>query len=112
MGGAPFVRKSEGGSTMAYYVSLMKLTEQGLKDIKNAPARLAEAEQGLEAVGAKLVAFYMLMGEYDYIGITEGSSDEVAMTFLLNLGLQGNVRTITMKAFSREQLAGFIKNLP
>lgn len=97
---------------MPLYISLMKLTEQGIKDIKNAPARLAEAEKGLEAVGAKLLAFYMVMGEYDYVGITEGPSDEVAATFLLNLGLQGNVRTTTMKAFSREQMAGFIKNLP
>ncbi len=97
---------------MPYYVSLMKLTEQGLKDIKNAPARLAESEKGLEAIGAKLLAFYMVMGEYDYVAITEGTSDEAAMTFLLNLGLQGNVRTTTMKAFSREQIAGFVKNLP
>ena len=97
---------------MPYYVSLMNLTEQGLKDIKNAPARLAESEKALQAVGAKLIAFYMVMGAYDYVAITEGPSDEVAATFLLNLGMQGNVRTLTMKAFSQEQIAGFVKNLP
>lgn len=97
---------------MPLYITLMKLTEQGIKDVKNAPARIEQAEKGLEAVGAKLLAFYMVMGEYDYVAITEGTSDEAAMTFLLNLGLQGNVRTTTMKAFSREQIAGFVKNLP
>lgn len=97
---------------MPLYVTLMKLTEQGIKDIKNAPSRIEQAEKGLEAVGAKLLAFYMVMGEYDYVGITEGPSDEVAMTFLLSLGVAGNVRTTTMKAFTREQLAAMVKNLP
>lgn len=97
---------------MPHYVTLMKLTEQGMKDIKNAPARIEEGEKGLAAVGGKLLAFYMVMGDYDYVSITEGPSDEVAMTFLMGLGLQGNVRTTTMKAFTREQLAAMVKNLP
>ena len=97
---------------MPLYVTLMKLIEQGIKDIKNAPSRIEQAEKGLEAVGAKLLAFYMVMGEYDYVGITEGPSDEVAMTFLLSLGVAGHVRTTTMKAFTREQLAAMVKNLP
>ena len=97
---------------MPVYVSLMKLTEQGIKDIKNAPARLEQAEKGLAAIGARLLAFYMVMGEYDYVSITEGPSDEAAMTFLIGLGMAGNVRTTTMKAFTREQVTEFVKNLP
>jgi uncharacterized protein with GYD domain len=43
------------------YVTLMKLTEQGIKDIKNAPQRIEQAEKELAAVGAKLLAFYMTL---------------------------------------------------
>jgi uncharacterized protein with GYD domain len=97
---------------MPTYVSLMKLTEKGIKDIKKAPERVEAAVKGMEAVGGKLLGFYMVMGEYDYISISEGPSDEVAMTFLLGLGAGGNVRTTTLKAFTLEEMKGMIANMP
>jgi uncharacterized protein with GYD domain len=97
---------------MPMYISMMKLTEQGIKDIKNAPERVDRAVAGLEAVGAKLVAFYLTMGEYDYVAITEGPSDEVAMTFLLGLGAAGNVRTTTLKAFPLDEFRALVNAMP
>jgi len=97
---------------MPTYISLMNLTDQGIKDIKNAPQRVEEAVKGLEAMGGKLIGFYTVMGEYDYVGIAEAPSDEVAMTFLLGLGSTGNVRTTTLKAFTKEQIAEMVKRLP
>jgi uncharacterized protein with GYD domain len=97
---------------MGIYISMMNLTEKGIKDIKNAPARLEEGIQALEAMGGKLLGFYLVMGEYDYLGIAEAPSDEVAAAYLLGLGADGYVRTTTMKAFSMEQLAGLVKKLP
>ena len=97
---------------MAMYISLMRLTDQGIKDIKNAPQRIDEAIKGLEAMGGKLLGFYMVMGRYDYVGIAEAPSDEVAMTFLLGLGCAGNVTTETLKAFTREEVAEMAKKLP
>jgi len=97
---------------MATYIALMNLTDQGIRDIKNAPQRLETAVKGLEAMGGKLVAFYMVMGAFDYVGIAEAPSDEVAMTFLLGLGMGGNVRTTTLKAFTKEQVAELVKRLP
>lgn len=97
---------------MPIYVCLMKLTDQGVKDVKNAPKRIEEAVKALEAMGGKLIAFYTVMGEYDYVGIAEAPSDEVAVTFLLGLGSAGNVRTTTLKAFTREQFAAVVERLP
>lgn len=97
---------------MPTYVILMNLTEQGIKNIKDAPARLGETTKAIEAAGGKLVAFYTVMGPYDYVAIAEGPSDEVAMAQLLALGMAGNVRTTTLKAFTTEQLAGILKMLP
>jgi len=62
--------------------------------------------------GGKLVSFYTTMGEYDYAAIAESPSDEVAMTYLLGPGSAGNVRTTTLKAFTKEQLAAIVKKLP
>jgi uncharacterized protein with GYD domain len=97
---------------MPTYISLMNLTNRGIQDIKNAPERTAEAVKALEQMGGKLIALYTTMGEYDYVGIAEAPSDEVAMTFLLGLGAAGNVRTTTLKAFTVEQLTELIENLP
>jgi uncharacterized protein with GYD domain len=94
---------------MAIYVSLMKLTDQGIKDIKEAPERIEKAFKGLEG---KIIDFYTTMGEYDYVAIAEGPSDEVAMTFLLGLGAAGNTRTTTLKAFKREDFVKIVKMLP
>ena len=97
---------------MPRYVALMKLTTKGIEDIKNARGRVEAAEKIIEGMGGKLLDFYMVMGEYDYVGIAEFPSDEIGMTFLLGLGADGFVRTTTLKAFSREEFGGFISNLP
>jgi uncharacterized protein with GYD domain len=90
----------------------MKLTKQGVQDVKNAPERVEQAVKGLEAVGGKLIGFYATMGEYDYVSIAEGPNDQVAMTYLLGLGAAGNVRTTTLKAFTLEEFKGLVANLP
>jgi len=97
---------------MPIYISLMKLTDQGIKDIKNAPQRTADNVKRFEAMGGKLIGFYTVMGEYDYVGIAEAPNDEVAMTFMLGMGSAGNVRTTTLKAFTTEQLAKMVNKLP
>ena len=97
---------------MPTYICLMKLTEQGIKDIKSGPQRLEGSRKGLESLGGKLIDFYIVMGEYDYVAIAEAPSDEVAMTFLLGLGSQGNVKTVTLKAFTQEEFMELVKKLP
>ena len=97
---------------MATYISLMKFTDQGIKNIKEAPEQIERAFKEVEAMGGKIVDFYATMGEYDYVAIAEGPSDEVAMTFLLGLGAAGNVRTTTLKAFKREDFVKMVKMLP
>lgn len=96
---------------MPTYVILMNLTDQGVSNIKEAPARIEEAAKALEAAGGKLTGFYTVMGEYDYVAIAEAPGDEVALTQLLGLAAQGNVRTRTLKAFTREEFTEMVKKL-
>jgi len=104
--------RKKGEYTMPTHVVLYKLTEQGVKDIKDAPKQIEEAIKAAEAVGCKVLGFYVTMGEYDFVTIGEAPSDEVVMTFLLGLGAQGNVRTTTLKAFTKEEFAKMVKKLP
>jgi len=94
------------------HIVLMKLTDQGIKDIKNAPQRIEAAAKTLEAMGGKMTGFYLTMGEYDYVAIGEGPSDEVGMTFLLGLGAAGYVKTTTLKAFTKEEFEEMVKQVP
>jgi uncharacterized protein with GYD domain len=52
------------------------------------------------------------MGEYDYVVIAETPSDKAMMTYLLALDSLGNVKTTTMKAFTKEQFSDLIKKPP
>jgi uncharacterized protein with GYD domain len=97
---------------MSTYVILMNLTEKGIKEIKEAPERIAESVKALEAAGGKMLAFYVLMGSYDYLVVAEGPGDEAALAHLLGLGMGGYVRTTTMKAFTQEEFAKVLAMLP
>ena len=97
---------------MGLYIGLYKLTEQGIKDIKNAPARIDKGIKGAESMGGKVLGFYSTMGEYDYVGIADFPNDQVAAAFLLSLVSTGTVRTTTMKAFSVEQFKEIVGKLP
>lgn len=88
----------------------MKLTDEGIREIKDAPKRIHKAVKTLEAMGGKLIAFYMVMGGYDYVG--KVPSDEAAAAFLLGLGAAGTVRTTTLKAFTLEQFTAIVAKLP
>jgi uncharacterized protein with GYD domain len=93
-------------------ILLMKLTDQGAKDIKNAPQRIEQAFKTLEKMGGKIIGFYVVTGKYDYIAIGEAPSDEVGMTFVMGLSSLGNVRTTTARAYTREEFAEMVKKLP
>lgn len=97
---------------MPIYITLFNLTEQGIKNIKDAPERIKEGIKAAESIGGKLIGFYATLGEYDYISIGEAPNDEVYMTFLLGLGTQGNTRTKTLKAFTKEAFGKMISKLP
>ena len=97
---------------MPYYIVLINYTEQGIKSIKDLPQRQAAARQAIERAGGKLHQVYMTMGTYDSVAIAEAPSDEAAATVLLALGGIGNVRTTTLRAFTEEETARIIGNVP
>lgn len=94
---------SMGGSYMPTYISLVNLTEQGVKEVKNAPERLRAFDDAAKEAGGKLVGFYLVLGQYDYVVITEAPDDQTAARLILSTIAQGSVRTQTMRAFPREE---------
>lgn len=97
---------------MSTYVLMLKLTDQGAKDIKNAPGRIDAGIKAWEAMGGKVTGFYATTGEYDYLAIGECPNDEVAVAFALALSQGGNVHTTTVKAFTADEFAEIVKKVP
>ena len=88
------------------------MTDQGVKTIKDAPARIEAAIKAAEKMGGKVTGFYAVTGEYDYVAIGEFPSDEVATTLALATSSLGNARTTTLRAFTKEEFAAMVKKLP
>ena len=97
---------------MPTYITLMKFTEQGAKDWKGAPRRIESAIKAWELMGGKLLGAYFVMGEYDYVAITDSPSDEAAVTASLAVCSREHVKTTTLRAFTLEEFAGFVSDLP
>jgi uncharacterized protein with GYD domain len=72
---------------------------------------MRQAMQRAEQAGGKLT-IYVTMGEYDAVAILEAPDDQAAMRGQLELGTQGNIRTTTLKAFSREEFEQVVGSLP
>ena len=96
---------------MAAYVLLVKWTDQGMRQIRDSPSRLDKAKAALRDMGGQFTSFYMTMGDYDMVAILEAPDDAVAARFTLQLGMLGNVRTRTLKAFPEAAYREIIDSL-
>jgi uncharacterized protein with GYD domain len=57
-------------------------------------------------------SFYLTMGDYDIVvAIFEAPDDAVAARFNLQLGMHGNIRTRTLKAFPEAAYREIINSL-
>jgi len=97
---------------MATYMSFVKWTDQGIKHAKDVPKRLDAFEAAVKAAGGKLKAVYPVTGECDRTVITEAPGDEVVARLSLATAMQGNVRTVTSRAFTREETTKIVAGLP
>ena len=97
---------------MATYISLIKFTQQGIANVKEAPARLDAGKEMMKSLGAELKGFYLTMGQYDIVLISEAPDDETVAKMALVTGSLGNVTTETLRAFTEDEYRGIIAGLP
>ena len=96
---------------MTTYVLLANWTDQGIQKVKDAPRRLDAAKKVLKDMSGEFKSFYLTMGDYDMVAIFEAPDDAVAARFSLQLGMQGSVRTRTLKAFPEAAYREIINSL-
>ena len=96
---------------MPHYVTLLNWTEQGIRNVKESIKRADVARSMAEKLGGKLQVWYT-MGDYDLVGLVEMPTDEAYNRFALWIGSQGNVRTKSLKAWTQDEAAKLIAQLP
>jgi uncharacterized protein with GYD domain len=97
---------------MPHFVTLVRYTHQGISQIKESPSRLDAARKAAEEVGGKIQAWYLTMGHYDAVLISEFPSDEACARFTLSAGALGNISTETLKAFPEADYRKICGSLP
>lgn len=97
---------------MPTYITLGNYTQQGIENIKDSLDRLARGREAFRAAGAELQVFYLAMGRYDFIAMSEISDDQTVAGLALALGAQGNIRTETLRAFDEDEFGAIIGRLP
>lgn len=97
---------------MPTYVTLVRYTEQGIRTIKEGPTRLEALKKALKAAGGELKGFYLAMGKYDAVVISEGPNDEAATKVSVSIAMLGNVRTETMRVFDEAEFRKLVASLP
>jgi uncharacterized protein with GYD domain len=102
----------KGGRIMATYISLINFTQKGIENIKESPKRLEMAKEAFKAMGAELKQFYLCMGRYDVIVISEGPDDETVAKAALTIGSRGAVRTESFRIFNESEYQKLIRELP
>ena len=97
---------------MALYVTLYNFTDQGIRSIKESPARLQAGIETAEAAGMKVRGAYYTQGPYDLIVISEAEDADAGAAFALGTAAMGNVRTLTMRAWDAEGFAAVLSMIP
>ena len=94
---------------MPIYVMLTKLTEQGANTINRDPDRIKEVNKDVEAMGARVLAQYALLGEYDFLNILEAPDVDTVIGLSLKLASRGSLRIQTMAAMLVDEFIQAVK---
>ena len=83
---------------MGTYIMLSRLSPEGVKTLKNNPDRIKAVNSEVEALGAKVLSQYALLGAYDFITVLEAPDPETVTRVSVELGLRGTASFETLTA--------------
>lgn len=97
---------------MPTYVGLIHYTDQGIRNVKETTKRAKSFREVAEKTGVKVREILWTMGRYDLVLLLDAPNDETLSRLALGLGMLGNVKTETLKAFSAQEMDQILKGLP
>src|SRR2546423_9416488 len=89
---------------MATYVSLMRFTEQGARNIQDTQKRAAAFRDAAKKAGVTVRGIFWTMGAYDGVVLLEAPDEQPVTAVMAGLGALGTVRTQTLRAFDEAEI--------
>lgn len=96
---------------MPKYVTLVQLTDQGIRNIKDTTKRARAFKDLAEQAGLTVHMVCWTQGSYDLVTVVEGD-EEAATAVLLRMGATGNIRSETLRAFDFEDMDRILAKIP
>lgn len=94
---------------MPTYVSLVNLTDQGIRNFSDSPKRAQAFRDLVGQLGGSVKELYWTLGAFDVIAVFELPDDETATAAALKVSSLGNVRTTTLRAFDETEIKAIIE---
>jgi uncharacterized protein with GYD domain len=95
---------AERRRAMATYIGLMKFTDQGIRNVKETTKRAKDFQEFAAKMNVKVREMFWTLGRYDVVVVAEAPDDETITRLTLGLGMLGNVKTETLRAFSAQEM--------
>lgn len=89
---------------MPAYIALIDWTDQGVRDFKDTVDRYEAAQSAFESLDVRFTDVWWTLGTHDIVATVEAPDDETLAAALLSVAAQGNIRTTTLRAFTREEM--------
>jgi uncharacterized protein with GYD domain len=83
---------------MPTYIMLSTLTPEGVQTVKNNPQRIKEVNREIEQLGAKVVAQWAVLGQFDFVNVVEAPDEKTMAKVSLELGSRGTAQYQSMTA--------------
>ena len=96
---------------MATYIVLSTFTDQGIRKVKDTTKRSEAVREMARKMGIETKSIYWTIGNYDVVATFEAPNDEAMTALSLALSAQGNVRTQTLRAFSKDEVSGILAKM-
>ena len=96
---------------MATYIVLAHFSDQGIRGVKDSPKRADAFKALTKKAGANVKELYWTLGSYDVVAIVEAPDVETITAVGLSIGKLGNVRTETLRAFSKAEMAAILNKV-
>jgi len=93
---------------MQTYVLLSALSANGVETLKKNPSRVQQVNAQIEAMGARIVNQWAVLGPYDFVTIIEAPDNATISRVSVELGARGGVQGMTMAAIPLDE---FIERL-
>ncbi|KAA5539759.1 GYD domain-containing protein [Roseiconus nitratireducens] len=97
---------------MIRYLTLITLTDQGVRDIGDSVQRASVFAESVRNAGGKLLSQTWTVGQYDGCVVFEAPDELTGASLLLNLEKGGNVRTLSMRCYDRQEFEQILQVSP